>query len=66
VDRHEVMLEQANADESPLFDGGMQAETEDLDAGGTGSFAITFTEPGRYQLADHIGDNTIVLMVTVQ
>ena len=63
---HEVMLEDVNADEVPLIDNGVQTETEDLDVGGTGSFAMTFTKPGSYQLADHIGDNTIVLTVTVQ
>jgi plastocyanin len=63
---HEVILELANGDEEPLGDEENQAETEDLPQEGTYTFAYTFEEPGDYQLADHIGDNDLILEITVE
>jgi hypothetical protein len=63
---HEVMLEEAGADEVPLEFDGVQAETEDIAEGETVSFIITIDKPGDYQLADHIGDHGLVLPITVK
>jgi plastocyanin len=63
---HEVMLENAGANESPLGDEEFQAETEDMAVGITLTFAYTFDEAGDYQLADHIGGNYLVLEITVE
>lgn len=58
LERHEVMLEELGANEEPLeIDDETQAETEDLAPEGEATIRYTFSEPGEFQLADHIGDN---------
>ena len=66
AEQHEVMLEPAGADEEPLGDEEIQAETEDIPVDGSASFAYTLDERGTFQLADHIGDNDFVLEITVE
>lgn len=63
---HEVMIEPLGGNEEPLEGDDGQAETEDLAPDETGSFIFTFEEPGTYQFADHIGDNRLVLEITVE
>ncbi|MGI8477159.1 MAG: hypothetical protein ACR2OO_12415 [Thermomicrobiales bacterium] len=63
--RHEVMIESAGADEEPLIDGDLSAQTEDVAADGDASFIFTFSEAGDFQFADHIGSNTLTLPITV-
>lgn len=67
TDPHEVMLEPAGADETPLENSdGSQAETEDMAPGDSVSFVYTFTAAGDFQLADHIGSDSQVLPITVE
>lgn len=64
---HEVMVEPLDADEEPLTnDDGTQAETEDIAEGESATFTYTFTTPGTFQFADHIGDSDTVLEITVE
>jgi predicted lipoprotein with Yx(FWY)xxD motif/uncharacterized cupredoxin-like copper-binding protein len=54
---HEFYVEIAGADGEPLEADGMEAEVEDIEAGATASLVWTFTEPGNYQFACHIGSH---------
>ena len=58
LERHEAMLEELGGNEEPLeIDDETQAETEDLAPEAEATIRYTFSEPGEFQLADHIGDN---------
>jgi predicted lipoprotein with Yx(FWY)xxD motif/plastocyanin len=51
---HEIVLEKAGAIDEPLEGDGGEAEVEGLKSGDSGSFTVTFSEAGNYQLACHI------------
>jgi predicted lipoprotein with Yx(FWY)xxD motif/plastocyanin len=51
---HEIILEKAGAIHEPIEAEGGEAEVEGLQAGDSGSFTVTFTEAGNYQLACHV------------
>ena len=54
---HELVVEKAGATDEPLTSDGQPAQIGPLDPGASGSVTVTFTEPGLYQLACHVGQH---------
>lgn len=48
---HELVVEQAGAEDEPLEFNDMEAEVEDIEPGDTVTLTVTFTEAGSYQLS---------------